>query len=96
MADAKIHPGPAATAAGAGDPLLWQLRRLTNRAAAARTGDRAQLVALIDDLETLRLALLRECARLDDELKLAAHRVMALDAYSRNRRPAGVPHRRGN
>jgi hypothetical protein len=96
VADAKTHPEPAATAAGAGKPLLRQLRRLTSRAAAARTGDRAQLVALIDDLETVRLALLRECARLDDELKLAARRVMALDAYSRNRRPAGVPHRHGH
>jgi hypothetical protein len=68
----------------------------TARAGAVKAGDRARQIALIDDLETVRLALQRECARLDDELELATRRVMAIDAYSRNRRSARVPHRGGH
>ena len=79
-----------------GEPLLRRLRRLAARARTVRADDRAQLVALIDDFETLRLALLRECAGLDDELKLAARRVMALNAYARSGRSARVPQRRGH
>jgi hypothetical protein len=81
---------------GAGAPLLRRLRRLTVRAGAVSADDRAQLIALIDDFETLRLALLRECADLDEELKLAARRVMAFNAYARNGRSVRVPHRHGS
>jgi hypothetical protein len=95
VADAKTPPRTPAKAVGAEAPLLRRLRRLTTRATAVRAGDRVQLIALIDDLETVRLALLREYARLDGELTLAARRVMAFDAYARNRRSAGVPRRGG-
>jgi hypothetical protein len=81
---------------GAGAPLLRRLRRLTARAGAVSADDRARLIALIDDFETLRLALLRECAGLDEELKLAARRVMAFNAYARNGRSARVADRRGH
>jgi hypothetical protein len=81
---------------GASAPLLRRLRRLTARAGKVGADDRAQLIALIDDFETLRLALLRECAGLDEELKLAARRVMALNAYARNGRSVRVPHRHGS
>jgi hypothetical protein len=96
VADAKTNRKVPAKASGAGERLLRRLRRLSVRAGAVGADDRAQLIALIDDLETVRLALRRECARLDEELKLAARRVMAIDAYSRNRRSGGVPHRRGH
>ena len=92
MADPTTH----ARAADAGELLLRSLRRLTARAGAVSADDRAQLIALIDDFETLRLALLRECAGLDEELKLAARRVMALNAYARNGRSVRVPHRHGS
>jgi len=92
VADPTTH----ARAADAGELLLRSLRRLTARAGAVKAGDRARQIALIDDLETVRLALQRECARLDDELELATRRAMAIDAYSRNRRSARVPHRGGH
>ena len=92
MANARTPAKPP----GAGAPLLRRLRRLTARAGAVSADDRAQLIALIDDFETLRLALLRECADLDEELKLAARRVMALNAYARNGRSVRVPHRHGS
>jgi len=85
-----------AKAPGAGAPLLRRLQRLTARAGRVSAGDRAQLIALIDDFEAMRLALLRECAGLDEELKLATRRVMAFNAYARNGRSVRVPHRHGS
>ena len=84
------------TANGSAERLLRRLRRLSVRAGAVDAGDRAQLIALIDDFETLRQALLRECVGLDEELKLAARRVMAFNAYARNGRSVRVPHRHGS
>jgi hypothetical protein len=86
----------AAKTTGGSDALLRRLERLTRRAIAVKPGDRAELIALVDDLETVRTALSRECARLDDELTLAARRVMAINAYSRNGRAARAPVRRGH
>jgi len=86
----------AKTANGNGERLLRRLKRLTIRAGAVDPGDRAQLIALVDDFESLRMALLRECAVLDEELKLAARRVMAFNAYARNGRSVRVPHRHGS
>ena len=81
---------------GAGASLLRRLKRLTARAGTVSADDRTQLIVLIDDFETLRLALLRECAGLDEELKVAARRVMAFNAYARNGRSVRVPHRHGS
>jgi hypothetical protein len=78
-----------------GELLLRRLKRLTVRARSVKADDRAQLIALVDDLETVRLGLQRQCARLDEQLKLAARRVMAFNAYARNGWSARVPHRRG-
>ena len=75
--------------------LLRRLKRLTVRARAVNADDKAQLIALVDDLETVIRSLQRERARLDEELKLAARRVMAFNAYARNGWSARVPHRRG-
>ncbi|XUM21823.1 hypothetical protein ACRAVF_32140 [Bradyrhizobium oligotrophicum S58] len=76
---------------GEGEALLKKLRRLRLRAATAGKDDRAQLLALIDDIETVRRKLLRECAQLDEELKVATVRVTALNTYARvaqiSRRP---------
>jgi hypothetical protein len=68
---------------GEGEALLRKLRRLKIRAAAAGAEDRAQLIALMDDIETVRRKLLRECAQLEEELKLAAVRVNAFNTYTR-------------
>ncbi|MGJ4918573.1 hypothetical protein ACQR10_29405 [Bradyrhizobium sp. HKCCYLRH2060] len=76
---------------GEGEVLLKKLRRLRLRAATAGKDDRVQLLALIDDIETVRRKLLRECALLDEELKVATVRVTALNTYARvaqiSRRP---------
>ena len=81
---------------GAGEALLRRLRRLTAHAGMVRSDDRAKLIALIDDISTVRAALLRECADIDEKLQRAAVRAMAINAYARNRRTAGAPHRRGH
>ncbi|NPV25643.1 hypothetical protein [Bradyrhizobium aeschynomenes] len=76
---------------GEGEILLKKLRRLRLRTAAAGTDDRAQLLALMDDVETVRRKLLRECALLEEEFRVAAVRVTALNTYARvaqtSRRP---------
>lgn len=68
---------------GAGEALLRKLRRLKIRAAAVGADDRRQLLALMDDIETVRRKLLRECAQLEEELKLATVRVNAFNTYAR-------------
>jgi hypothetical protein len=68
---------------GEGEALLKKLRRLRLRAAGAGKDDRAQLLALMDDIETVRRKLLRECAQLEEEFRVAAVRVTALNTYSR-------------
>ena len=68
---------------GEGEALLKKLRRLRLRAASAGKDDRAQLLALMDDIETVRRKLLRECAQLEEEFRVAAVRVTALNTYSR-------------
>ena len=80
---------------GEGEALLRKLRRLKIRAAAAGTEDRAQLIALMDDIETVRRKLLRECAQLEEELKLAAVRVNAFNTYARVARVTRSPQRGG-
>jgi hypothetical protein len=78
---------------GEGEVLLRRLRRLKVRAAAAGTEDRAQLLALMDDIESVRRKLLRECAQLEEELKLAAVRVTAFNTYARVARTTRSPQR---
>lgn len=80
---------------GNGEALLRRLRRLTNRAGAAEANDRAQLLALLDDIDRVRRELLRECARLDEEMKRAAVRVTAISAYARGAKSIRGPHRGG-
>jgi hypothetical protein len=74
--------------------LLLRLRRLTIQAEAADVNDRAMIVALIDDVDTLRRRLLRECARLDEDLRRATVRVTAISAYARGAQSARPPLRR--
>ncbi|WP_429023279.1 hypothetical protein [Bradyrhizobium sp. I1.14.4] len=66
------------------DRLLVRLQRLKARAASVQPSDRAQLRTLLDDVGTLRDQLMRECARLDQELNRAAVRVTAITAYGRS------------
>lgn len=68
----------------AGEALLRRLRRLLARAAAAKSTDRKQLLALLDDLETTRRGLLRECAKIEGQMKQATARTTAIGAYLRN------------
>jgi hypothetical protein len=76
------------------EQLLLRLRRLTIQAEAADVNDRARIVALIDDVDTLRRRLLRECARLDEDLRRATVRVTAISAYARGAQSARPPLRR--
>ena len=73
------------TAAGKSDNdvLLRRLQRLSMRAAAVKSGDTAQLRALLDDIGTLRDQLMRECARIDQEINRATVRTTAITAYAR-------------
>ena len=79
-----------------GEALLRRLQRLKIRAAGVDGADRMQLLALIDDIDSVRRKLLRECARLDEERKLAAVRVAAFNTYARVARTAGSPQRNGH
>jgi hypothetical protein len=96
MAEARRVAAPKKERPGEGEALLRKLRRLKIRAAAAGVDDRAQLIALMDDIETVRRKLLRECAQLDEELKLAAIRVTAINAYSHVARTVRTPQRSGH
>lgn len=75
---------PGEKASVAGEALLRRLRRLVARAATAKGGDRRQLLALIDDVETARRGLLRECAEVESEMRQASVRKTAIGAYLRN------------
>ena len=66
-----------------GRQLQLRLKRLQARASTVRADDRAQLIALLDDIETLRNLLMRECARLDGEINRAMFRSTAITAYGR-------------
>ncbi|AUC98489.1 MULTISPECIES: hypothetical protein [Bradyrhizobium] len=66
------------------DRLLIRLRRLKAKADSVQPHDRKQLCALLDDIETLRDLLMRECARVDQELNRAKVRVTAITAYGRS------------
>ena len=66
----------------ADEATLRKARRLAVRAAAVEPGDRAQILALIDDIQTVRNRLLAECVRLDEEMKRASVRITALRAYA--------------
>ena len=79
-----------------GDVLVRRLRRLRARAAAATADDRGTLVALLDDIETVRKKLLRECARLDEEMQRASARAAAINAYARSARTIHGRFRRGH
>ncbi|MDN4984942.1 hypothetical protein QY049_17190 [Bradyrhizobium sp. WYCCWR 13022] len=68
----------------AGEALLRRLRRLVARAGAVKETDHKQLLALLDDLETTRRALLKECAEVEGEMRRASVRTTAIGAYLRN------------
>ena len=62
--------------------ILRKARRPVVRAASVKAGERAQILALVDDIQTLRNRLLAECVRLDEEMKRASVRITALRAYA--------------
>jgi hypothetical protein len=67
----------------AGEALLRRLQRLVAGARAAKRGDRRQLLTLLDDIETARCGLLRECAEIEGEMRQATARAAAIGAYLR-------------
>ncbi|GGI19421.1 hypothetical protein [Bradyrhizobium guangdongense] len=71
-------------ASAAGEALLRRLQRLVARAATVAEIDRKQIVALLDDLETTRRGLLKECADVDSEMRQATVRTTAIGTYLRN------------
>jgi len=79
-----------------GEGLLRRLRRLTARAGSVGRNDRAQLLALLDDIMTARDGLVRECARLDEQIKRQAVRVTAIAAYARGAKVPRTPRGGGN
>jgi hypothetical protein len=74
---------PGEKASAAGEALLRRLQRLVARAATVTGGDRKQLLALLDDVETTRRGLLRECAEIEGEMRQATVRATAIGAYLR-------------
>ena len=73
--------GERANAVGEG--LLRRLRRLVARAATVKGSDRKQLLALLDDFETTRRGLLKECVAVEGEMRQATVRTIAIGAYLR-------------
>lgn len=71
-------------AKAAGEALLRRLRRLVARTATVKESDHKQLLALIDDLETTRRGLLKQCAEVEGEMRQATVRTTAIGAYLRN------------
>ena len=71
-------------ASAVGEALLRRMQRLLARAATVGGGDRKQLLALLDDVETTRRGLLRECAAIEGEMRQATVRASAIGAYLRN------------
>jgi hypothetical protein len=69
-----------------GSRLLLKFERLKARAASVQPGDRAQLCALLDDITTVRNQLIRECARIDEQINRATVRATAITAYGRSAR----------
>ncbi|MET4386274.1 hypothetical protein ABIB73_002019 [Bradyrhizobium sp. F1.4.3] len=67
-----------------GDALLRRLRRLVARAATVKGSDHKQLLALLDDVETTRRGLLKECAEVEGEMRQATVRTTAIGAYLRS------------
>ncbi|WP_407188274.1 hypothetical protein [Bradyrhizobium centrosematis] len=75
---------PGEKASAAGEALLRRMQRLLARAATLKGRDRKQLLALLDDVETTRCGLLRECAEIEGEMRQATVRASAIGAYLRN------------
>jgi len=76
------------------EQLLLRLHRLTIQAEGVDVDDRARIIALIDDVETLRRRLLRDCAQLDEDLQRATVRGTAISAYARGAQSTRLPLRR--
>ncbi|RXT51548.1 hypothetical protein [Bradyrhizobium betae] len=74
---------PGEKASAAGGALLRRLQRLVARAGTAKGSNRKQLLALLDDVETTRRGLLRECAEIEGEMRQATVRATAIGAYLR-------------
>ncbi|MDH6256633.1 hypothetical protein [Bradyrhizobium sp. BR13661] len=71
-------------ASAAGEVLLRRLQRLVARAGSVRDSDHKQLVALLDDIETTRRGLMKECAEVEGQMRQATVRTTAIGAYLRN------------
>ncbi len=70
-------------ASATGEALLRRLRRLVARATSVKDSDHKQLVALLDDLETTRRGLVKECAEVEGQMRQATVRTTAIGAYLR-------------
>ena len=76
--------------------LMRRLRRLAIRADRVGASDRAEIIALIDDVEAVRRCAIRECARLDEDMRRSSERIKAIAAYARGAQAIRAPHQRGN
>ncbi|MBR1130995.1 hypothetical protein [Bradyrhizobium iriomotense] len=75
---------PGEKVSAVGEALLRRMQRLLARAATLKGSDRKQLLALLDDVETTRRGLLRECAEIEGEMRQATVRATAIGAYLRS------------
>ena len=78
------------------ETLMQRLRRLAIRADRVGASDRAEIIALIDDVEAVRQCAMRECARLDEDMRRSSERIKAIGAYARGAQAIRAPHQRGN
>ncbi|WP_426441519.1 hypothetical protein [Bradyrhizobium genosp. P] len=76
-----------------GSRLLRRFEQLKARAASVQPDDRAQLYALLDDIGTVRDQLIRECARLDEQINRTTVQATAITAYGRSARLVRGPRR---
>jgi hypothetical protein len=68
-----------------GEALLVRMRRLTALAASPDVrAEPTRALALLDEIETARQSLLRECAELDGRMRQAMATMNALTAYARS------------
>lgn len=69
---------------GKSEALILQLRRLMAQAEAPDLADdRARILALVDDVQTVQRRITLECVRLNEEMRRASASVNAATAYAR-------------
>jgi hypothetical protein len=78
------------------EQLFWRLRRIVMAVKTARPDDdRRRLLALENDVRSLRAALMERCGRLAEKINAAGEQLSAISAYARGASLAREPSRAG-